>query len=78
MTKFKAGQKLTYKPHNAEVEVIHNTLKPAGVNADEAVVFIKTKNGIIMPVPVEVQDEYLTTAPPVKVGVVKKLFGKNA
>jgi hypothetical protein len=40
--------------------------------------FIKTKNGIIMPVPVAVQDKYLSTAPPVKTSVVKKIFGGKA
>lgn len=75
MTKLKAGQKVTYKPHNAQVTVIHVT--PYHDDADQhAVNYIKTANGIIMPIPVPVQDEYLTTAPPVKVSAIKKIFGR--
>lgn len=77
MEKLKVGQKVTYIPHNQVVEVIYVT--PYHDSDDKhAVNFIKTKNGIIMPVPVAVQDKYLSTAPPVKTSVVKKIFGGKA
>lgn len=64
--KYKKGQKLTYKPGNAVVTVIHNTLNAGGVNAEEATVWIETKQGSPIAIPVAEQDRYLTTEPPKK------------
>lgn len=77
MENYKPGQKLTYLPHNQQVEVIHNTLKAGGVNSDEAVVFVKNKTGFILAVPVAVQDTYLTTAPPKKLPPAKKVVASK-
>ena len=55
--------------------VVHNSLKAGGVNSDEAYVTVITKNGLLFNVPVDVQDQYLTAEPPVKVPVLKKIFG---
>lgn len=62
--KYKKGDKPTYKPGNAVVTVIHTTLKGGGVNADEAIVWIETKQGTPVAIPVAEQDRYLTTEPP--------------
>lgn len=64
--KYRKGQTLTYKPGNAVVTVTHNTLKPGGGNADEATVWIETKAGTPISIPVAEQDRYLTTEPPKK------------
>lgn len=64
--KYSEGQTLTYKPANAICRVVHNTLKPGGVNADEAIVFVTYRNSL-QAVPVAKQDAYLTTDAPVKV-----------
>lgn len=64
LVKYKVGQVLTYKKHNVAVTVVGTTLAPGGGNADVAIVIVETKNGILMPVPVSRQDEYLTTDPP--------------
>lgn len=66
--KYKPDTELTYKPGNARVKVIHNTLKAGGINADEAVVWIETKQGTPVAIPVAQQDRYLTTEPPLTVG----------
>lgn len=62
--KYHVGDELTYKPGNARVKVIHNTLKAGGANADEATVWVETKAGTPISVPVAQQDRYLTTDPP--------------
>jgi hypothetical protein len=62
--KYHVGEELTYKPGNARVKVIHNTLKAGGVNADEATVWIETKQGTPIAIPVAQQDRYLTTDAP--------------
>jgi hypothetical protein len=66
ITKYKPGQELTYKPGKQTVKVVHNTLQPGGVNAQEAVVWIETKQGTPIAIPVLEQDRYLTTEPPKK------------
>ena len=48
-------------PNKIEVTVIHNTLAAGGVNANDAVVTVVSKQGTLTNVPVAVQDEYLTT-----------------
>lgn len=63
---YSEGQTLTYKPANVICRVVHNTLKPGGVNADEAIVFVAYRNSL-QAVPVAKQDTYLTTDAPVKV-----------
>ncbi|MCE7922250.1 MAG: hypothetical protein DYG98_04275 [Haliscomenobacteraceae bacterium CHB4] len=61
---YHVGDELTYKPGNARVKVIHSTLKPGGVNADEATVWVETKLGTPIAIPYAKQDRYLTTEPP--------------
>ena len=67
LIKYNEGQTLTYKPANTLCKVVHNTLQPGGVNADEAIVFVTYRNSL-QAVPVAKQDKFLTTDPPVKVG----------
>ena len=62
--KYHVGDELTYKPGNSRVKVIHNTLKAGGVNLDEAIVWIETKQGTPIAIPVAQQDRYLTTDAP--------------
>lgn len=62
--KYQVGDELTYKTGNARVKVIHTTLKPGGVNADEATIWIETKLGTPIAIPVAQQDRYLTTEAP--------------
>lgn len=62
--RYKAGDELTYKPGNSRVKVIHSTLKPGGVNADEATLWVETKAGTPISIPVAEQDRYLTTEKP--------------
>lgn len=64
VVKYHVGDKLTYKPGNAQVTVIHNTLKAGAVNADEAIVWIETKQRTPIAIPVAQQDRYLTTEKP--------------
>lgn len=64
IVKYKVGQKLTHIHLNQEVTVVHSTLKPGGVNYEEAFVTVRTKQNTLIPIPVEIQDDYLTTAPP--------------
>lgn len=64
--KYKKGQKLTYKVSNQEVTVTHNTLKAGGVNEEEAIVWVETKQRTPIAIPVAEQDRYLTEAPPLK------------
>lgn len=64
--KYKPGQQLTHKPTNSVVTVVHNSLKPGGVNEHEAVVTVRTKQNSLISVPVDIQDQYLTTEPPKK------------
>lgn len=69
---YKKGDTLTYKPANAICRVVHNTLKPGGVNAEEATVWVRYRNAL-QGVPVAVQDDFLTTEPPVKVSKTRPL-----
>lgn len=73
--KYRIGQKPTYKPLNQTVTVVHVT--PYHDDADKyAVVYVRKATGEILPVPVAVQDEYLTLDPPRKTGPgLKNLFG---
>lgn len=69
VVKYKPGQQLTYKPSNSVVTVVHNSLKPGAVNEHEAFVTVRTKQNTLINVPVDIQDDYLTTEapkPPVK------------
>lgn len=73
--KYKKGQLLTYKPLNQRVTVVHVT--PYHESGDEhALVIVRKYTGDLMPVPVAIQDEYLTLDPPRKTGPgLKNLFG---
>lgn len=62
--RYKEGTELTYKPGNSRVKVIHSTLKAGGVNADEATIWVETKQGTPIAIPVAEQDRYLTTENP--------------
>jgi hypothetical protein len=66
VVKYSPGDELTYKTSNQRVKVIHNTLNAGGVNAAEATVWIETKQGTPVAIPVSNQDRYLTTEPPKK------------
>lgn len=84
--KYHKGEVLTLLSINESVTVMHNTLKGGAVNEDEATVFVETKDGFPVAVPVALQDRYLTTAPPKKEaitgnniagkpGLLQRLFG---
>lgn len=64
MNNYKKGQTLTYIPLNQRCVVVHNSLGPGGTNADQAYVTVVLKDGMMLNVPVAVQDEYLTVRPP--------------
>lgn len=84
--KYHKGEVLTLIFLNESVTVMHNTLKGGAVNEDEATVFVETKDGVPVAIPVAIQDRYLTTAPPKatpitgnnitsKPGLLQRIFG---
>lgn len=73
MERYKIHQQLTYIPLNQLCRVAHNSLAPGGTNVSEAFVTVLLPNKLLVNVPVEVQDTYLTTRPPRP--VLKNGFG---
>ncbi len=57
--KYSKGDILYYLGRT-KCEVVRNTLKPGGVNADEAVLFLKTVSGSCVAIPVAEQEEFVT------------------
>lgn len=73
MERYKENQQLTYIPLNQLCRVVHNSLGPGGSNAPDAFVTVLLANKMLMNVPVEKQDIFLTTRPPRP--VLKNGFG---
>lgn len=56
---YKKGQTLFYLGKTRST-VIHNTLKAGGVNADEAVLFLRTVQGTCIAIPVAEQELFVS------------------
>ena len=57
--KYKKGD-VVYYLGRTRATVLGNTLDPGGINADEAVLFLKTAQGSSVVVPVAFQDEFIS------------------
>lgn len=57
--KYKEGD-VVYYLGRTKSTVLGNTLKPGGINADEAVLFLKTAQGSSVVVPVAHQEEFIS------------------
>lgn len=64
MERYKLNQIITYIPTNQRCRVVHNSLGPGGSNFAEALVTVLLPSRVLVNVPVEIQDAYLTTRPP--------------
>ena len=57
--KYGKGETLWYLGRT-RCTVVHNTLKPGGVNADEATLFLKTASGSSVAIPVVEQEQFVS------------------
>ena len=57
--KYGKGETLWYLGRT-RCTVVHNTLKPGGVNADEAILFLKSASGSSVAIPVIEQEQFVS------------------
>lgn len=70
MERFNVGEKLHYiaADKRTVVEVVYDTLAPAGINREEALIFVEKDNGDVIAIPIAIQEKYLRRIhPPVRV-----------
>lgn len=70
MERFNVGEKLHYiaADKRTVVEVVYDTLAPAGINREEALIFVEKDNGDLIAIPIAIQEKYLRRIhPPISV-----------